>query len=451
MSDFYSTAKTIENAEQLAALYLQHYFKDQEINYPINPFQMLIDEGVKFAIRDFGKLEGVYIPAINQEDIPIVGINLNRPITRQRFTAAHELCHFLRDSDEQICPINGTKSAIEKFAESFASGVLMPLDELQAQVRSREKQGYVDFDEILEIADYFGVSFESCLYRIAYIIHAVQGNTEPSELKKRKNRYKPDLQRKLRGFNNVSLYEGLLNSYEHALRFIPNEFALNVFQNDYIYNDSRMEGVDIDIETAAEIVTDIRLTMQSSKYCTEENEAFLSIAGHAAMYSFIFELPVPDKCSVFDTIALHKRLYSCFPYPEYGGQFRDNNTLVLGAKFETVDYKDIFTMMIKIDERLKMVFEQRAEVSISTYIKTAVQLHHELTVIHPYGDGNGRTLRAFFNVMMVRNNLTPVYIKVENKEEYVAALATADKDADYAPLFEFFARAILRANVELTR
>jgi Zn-dependent peptidase ImmA (M78 family) len=238
MSDFYSAAKTIENAEQLATLYLQHYFKDQEIIYPINPFQMLVDEGVKFAIRDFGKLEGVYIPAINQEDIPIVGINLNRPITRQRFTAAHELCHFFRDSDEQICPINGTKSAIEKFAESFASGVLMPIDELRAQVRSREKQGYVDFDEILEIADYFGVSFESCLYRIAYIIHAVQGNTEASELKKRKNRYKPDLQRKLRGYNSVSLYEGLLNSYEHALRFIPNEFALNVFQNDYIYNDN---------------------------------------------------------------------------------------------------------------------------------------------------------------------------------------------------------------------
>ena len=72
----------------------------------------------------------------------------------------------------------------------------------------------------------------------------------------------------MRGYNNVSLYEGLLDSYEHALRFVPNDYALNVFQNDYIYNDSRMEGVEIDIETAAEIVTDIRLSKQSSKYCT---------------------------------------------------------------------------------------------------------------------------------------------------------------------------------------
>jgi len=53
--------------------------------------------------------------------------------------------------------------------------------------------------------------------------------------------------------------------------------------------------------------------------------------------------------------------------------------------------------------------------------------------------------------MMVRNKLTPVYIKVEDKSEYIEALAVADKDAEFAPLFEFFSRAILRTNVELTR
>lgn len=450
MSNFNSTAKTIDNAEQLAAAYLLHYFRNQEISYPINPFQMLINEGVKFAIRDFGKLEGVYVPALSQGDIPIVGININRPITRQRFTAAHELCHYFRDSEQQICPI-GSKSAVEKFADSFASGILMPLGELRLQVRKREKNGYVEFDDILEIADYFGVSFESCLFRIAYFIHAVPGNTEASELKKKIRKYKPDSRRRERGFNNVSLYEGLINSYEHALRLVPNQFMLNVFQNEYVYNDSRMEGVDIDIETAAEIVTDIRLSKQSSKYCSEENEAFLSIAGHTAMYSYIFELPVPERCSVFETVTLHRKLFSCFPHPEFGGQFRQSNTLVLGAKFETIDYKEIIQEMMKIDTKVKFLYEKRSEHSISSYIKTAVQLHHELTVIHPFGDGNGRTLRAFFNVIMVRNKLTPVYIRVEDKDEYVSALAAADRSADYAPLLEFFFRAILRTNVELTR
>lgn len=450
MSNFYSAAKAVENADKLAELYLQRYYKGREISYPINPFQMLVDEGIRFAIRDFGKLEGVYIPAHDQHDIPVIGINLNRPITRQRFTAAHELCHYLKDSEEQFCPI-GSRTASEVFADQFASSLLMPLGELRNQVKKRMTNGYVDFEHILEIAHFFGVSFDACVYKVAYYMHAVQGNTKSNELKKKIRKFKPDGHRKVRGFNNVALYEDLIDSYESVLRFSPNEFALNVFQNNYIYNDSRMEGVNIDPETSAEIVTDIRLSMQNSKYCTEENEAFLSVAGHAAMYSYIFELPVPGRCSVFDTVLLHKRLYSCYPHPEFGGQFRDNNTLVLGGKFETVDHKEILPRMIKIDDSVRLAFEQREEISISSYIKSAVKLHHELTVIHPFGDGNGRALRAFFNTMMVRNDLTPVYIKVEDKNEYIAALAAADNESNYAPLYEFFFRAILRTSVELTR
>jgi len=450
MNSFCSMAKSISNAEDLAALYLQRYDKERGIEYPINPFQMLVDEGVSFAIRDFGKLEGVFIPATDSEDIPIVGININRPITRQRFTAAHELCHFFRDTERQICPI-GNKTAAEKFADRFASAVLMPSSELNKQVDIRKKNGYVDFDGILEIANYFGVSFESCVFRIAYDIHAVQGNTEINELKKRIKNYKPDFQRKSRGYNNVLLYEGLIDSYGYALRFKPNDFAVNVFQNNYIYNDSRMEGVEIDIETAAEIVTDIRLSKQGSQYCNEGNEAFLSIAGHSAMYSYIFEISLSEKCSVFDTLSIHSKLYSCFPYPDFGGKLRDSNTLVLGTKFETVDFKDIVSEMIKIEEAVKKMHEKRKETKISEYIKEAVRIHHRLTVVHTLGDGNGSTWRAFYNAMMIGNNLTPVYIKVEDKDEYLKALSVADEEGEYVLLFECFYRSILRTNVELTR
>jgi len=107
--------------------------------------------------------------------------------------------------------------------------------------------------------------------------------------------------------------------------------------------------------------------------------------------------------------------------------------------------------MVKLDEIVKNVYFNKTETTISSYIKEAVRLHHQLTVIHPFGDGNGRTLRAFYNIMIVRNSLTPMYIKMEAKNEYVEALEIADKDANYAPLFEFFYKSILRANVDLTR
>ena len=102
-------------------------------------------------------------------------------------------------------------------------------------------------------------------------------------------------------------------------------------------NFNKLEGVDITVEQAAEIVTDLRLNMQNSDYCREENEAFLSIAGHFDMYQEIFAVPVKNTLSIYDTFALNKKLFSHYPYPEYGGNVRQNNTLVFGAKFETAD------------------------------------------------------------------------------------------------------------------
>lgn len=115
---FQREAKRFYDPEEMVAVYLAKYYGNKEIEYPINPFQMLKDEGILFSLMDFKKLEGVYIPKSNNDDVPVVGINWNRPITRQRFTAAHELCHHFRDADKQIsCPISGKKTAIERFAD----------------------------------------------------------------------------------------------------------------------------------------------------------------------------------------------------------------------------------------------------------------------------------------------------------------------------------------------
>jgi len=265
-------ANKYTDPEKMAADYLAKYFGNQKIEYPINPFKMLKDEGVLFSLQDFQKLEGVYIPA-SSEDTPVVGINANRPITRQRFSAAHELCHHFHDADRQIsCPI-GSKNAVEKFAEDFAAALLMPINELRAQVNKRKNNTRnVSFDSVLEIADYFGVSFQACLFRIAYMIHAIAGNTDPDELLKRAKEFRPDKERKRRHLTYTKLYEGLIDCFQEQLTFKPTEHARYIFQNEYIFNDSRMEGLDVSLEQASEIVTDLRLKMQNSEYCTQESQ-----------------------------------------------------------------------------------------------------------------------------------------------------------------------------------
>lgn len=447
---FESEAKKYTDPEKMAADYLVKYYGNQKIEFPINPFQMLKDEGVLFSFMNFKKLEGVYIPASSEDDVPVVGINANRPITRQRYSAAHELCHHFRDADKEIsCPI-GSKNVIEKFAEGFAAALLMPIGELRAQVNKRRNStNNISFDDVLEIADYFGVSFQACLFRIAYLIHAIPGNTEPEELRKRVNKYGPDKERKRRHMTYSQLYASLIDCFQEQLVFTPSDHARYVFQNEYIYNDSRMEGLDVTVEQASEIVTDLRLNMQNSKYCSEENEAYLSIAGHYDMYREIFAEPVKQSLDIYYMFTLNKLLFSHYPNPEFGGSSRQNNTLVLGAKFETVDYHDIFNELTKVDEVVKDYYSKRDEIPTSEYVKHVVRTHHRITVIHPFPEGNGRTSRAFMNVQLVRAGLTPIYIKVEDKKEYVAALSRADQCGDYDELYEIIFRLILRSYVDL--
>lgn len=56
-------------------------------------------------------MEGIYLVPKNDNDIPLVDINYKRKITRQRFTAAHELCHNLKDRRNKACPKGGIRSA----------------------------------------------------------------------------------------------------------------------------------------------------------------------------------------------------------------------------------------------------------------------------------------------------------------------------------------------------
>lgn len=449
---FWIQAKLYTDPEKMAAAYLVKYYENQKIEYPINPFKMLKDEGILFSLMDFKKLEGVYIPASSEEDIPTVGININRPITRQRFSAAHELCHHLRDADKQItCPI-GSKNAVERFAEGFAAALLMPLSELRAQVNKRKKStGNITFDDVLEIADYFGVSFQACLFRIAYMVHAIPGNTEARELLKRATKFGPDKERKRRHMTYTGLYADLIDCYQEQLKFKPTNYARNVFQNEYIYNDSRMEGLEINLEQASEIVTDLRLNMQNSIYCSEneDEEAYMSIAGHYKMYQEIFSEPVKDSLDVYYLFSLNKILFSYYPHPEFGGSLRQNNTLVLGAKFETVDYHEIFNELAKVDSEVRDFFSKKSIIPMSEYIKHVARTHHKITVIHPFPEGNGRTSRAFMNVQFVRAGITPIYIKIEEKKDYIAALSRVDQCGDYDELYEIIFRHILRSSVEL--
>jgi len=427
--------------QTLAEKVLGDRFGREVPSIPIDPFKLMREYGIVYQFMEFEDLEGIYLVPEGDKDIPFVGINYKRKITRQRFTAAHELCHHLKDRRNEACPKGGSRNEIERFAEQFAAELLMPKELFLSVARKYAGNGKVSLDGALQIAEHFGVSFRSCVFRLAYTFRILDGDYD--DLNKRISDYKPDKKKIALGMEieNIDLLKQEIDSYEFFFAIEPN-IVWYKFKNDFIYNENRMEGLELDEEEVAEIVTDLRMNRQDSEYCKAEYEDIIQVAGHAALYDYVLE--TEDKLTIYKLLDLNKKLFQYAPFPEESGKTRTNNNLVLGAKFETVDWQEIVTELVKLQKPVEDLMRDADKLTVSEYVLQVLKIHHRITQIHPFRDGNGRSSRALLNWMLRKRGLPPIYFKLTEKESYYVALESADKHGDYSALLRVTIRALFR-------
>ena len=436
------------SAEKLADKVMKYLYEDSEPSFPINPFEIINRFGVMYQFMEFEKLEGIYCLPEDCDDIPIIGINFSRNIQRQRYTAVHELCHHIKDQNSSICPIRGQKNDIEKYAEQFTSALLMPKKQLKEQADRYANGGKVDLTGALYISAYFGTSFEATVYALAYRLNMYAGNSDSGEIKRAIRNFHPD--RKKAELNldveNIVLWKQIVNSYTYFWS-ISNSFAWNVFKNDFIYHENRIERLNLDDDVVAEIIADLRYNGAKSTYCTDECREIVEVLGHSAMYDYIYN--TMDKLDIYKIQKLHKMLYQYAPFPEAGGVFRQDNNYVTGAQFETVDCLEVVPQIVALDNPIKELTENLPKLTNAEVILAAAQIHHRLTVIHPFADGNGRCSRAILNWIFRLKGLPPVYIKYPEKEEYYAGLNEADVSGRWDKLFRVFMRETIKSSMQL--
>ena len=238
----------------------------------------------------------------------------------------------------------------------------------------------------------------------------------------------------------------IINSYK---LFFENESntVWYKFKNDFIYNENKMEGVKIEAEDVAELITDLRMKKQESEYCDSEYKDIIEVLGHASVYDYI--TTTSDKISAFSLLSLHRMLYQYAPYPDEGGKIRNSNNYVTEAKFETVEYSKITEEILKLNNMVEELIIEKDEITVSRYIDRVVEIHHRITVIHAFHDGNGRISRAFLNWLFRLKNIPPVYIKHEKKRDYYEALKIADTQKNYEYLSVIFYKQILISMIQL--
>ena len=424
--------------------------KNGKITYPINPFELLKEKNVIITYSDFDKLEGLLL---YDKKKSIVAINMNRPITRQRFTAAHELGHVLLHTEIKannfLCPIVGKKSDIEKEADSFASYLLMPNEELNKVVDLyQDENRKVGLDDCLLIAEYFGVSFESCVKTICFRIKRFQKDLDNTELTKLIKKYKPNSKRKemLDKTNDLSLLINAINYSCFSIVNLNNIIGIKFIQK-LVYHDSRLEKLAITQEEVNGIFADLRMNGQDSKYCKSENQNIIEVLGNIEMNKYCLE--TEEELDIFKIKTLNKLLYKYAPYPEYTGIYRTDNNMILGGTIQPVSFLEIFDKMEELNTIIKTTIQNINKYSFAEYISIVAKIHYELTVLHPFNDGNGRTIHALTNWLLRLKGLCPIYIDSDNRDNYLEALRKIDEGENYDLLEIVIIKSIIKTMAEL--
>lgn len=186
----------------------------------------------------------------------------------------------------------------------------------------------------------------------------------------------------------------------------------NNFKRNYIYNESRID------ETISE----------------QERKGLSKVYDYIRDYDFS-----KKKFDIFvEALKIHTLLYSECPYPDFGGQLRNDGVILNNEIIEVPpasEAKKFFQSFI--GKKLPEV-DFNNPVSIFDYINSCIYITTELIKAQPFNDGNKRTFRALLNLMFKQYNLPPVYIKTKERAEYKDALMKAMKKRDYTSLNQFY-------------
>jgi len=152
------------------ALSLRKHFGEDAYS-PIDIFTML-SNNEEMTILFYPMSERISGICIRDDDNKLIAINSALTYGRQRFTAAHELCHlyFHDELKTTICAkdIDKNKDPMEIEADRFASYFLAPYDSLNDFIKDKlhKKKGSLDVNDVVKIEQHYGLSRQATLWRL---------------------------------------------------------------------------------------------------------------------------------------------------------------------------------------------------------------------------------------------------------------------------------------------
>ncbi len=177
--------------------------------------------------------------------------------------------------------------------------------------------------------------------------------------------------------------------------------------------------------------------------------------GLKEMYEYLFSNEINDNFDVYTLLDLHKKLFSKAPYPEAGGLIRNSEAHIEGAPIDLTSPSEIRIELKFLDEDLKEILDMQEKVKTNkaymfSYIDKCIILSSRLIKVHPFVDGNGRTIRAFLNKLFMDVELPPIYVSSNENKTYKKAMQKAiGEENDFSSIIKFYYYKICDSIIEL--
>lgn len=199
------------------------------------------------------------------------------------------------------------------------------------------------------------------------------------------------------------------------------------------YNSNAIEGNSLTLrETALVLQEGVTIKGKPLKDHLEAKD-------HQEALDFLFSLVSESRSTISERLIreLHQ-LVVRETERESAGRYRTGSVVIAGADFTPPDAHEVPQ---KMEELLHWMKTRRSALHP---VEFASLVHHKLTAIHPFFDGNGRTARLTMNLLLMRHGYPLSIILKHDRRKYYRMLQAADR-GNPAPLVLFIAQAVERS------
>lgn len=122
---------------------------------------------------------------------------------------------------------------------------------------------------------------------------------------------------------------------------------------------------------------------------------------------------------------------------DFAGRIRNAGVRISGANFVPPNASKVSDLLDELIDYINTNPEDLNDIELATIF------HHKLVWIHPFFDGNGRTVRLVMNLLLMRRGFPPAIILKNDRKKYYDALNQANK-GNYQKLMLLMVQALER-------